>query len=76
MKDTICYHTGPSKTNYEQTKRILNAKKLELEKYLIEHAGVVEVHAMPHPNDSFYGRVYGETSLDENGSKILRIRIK
>ena len=68
--------TEPSEADREQTKRILESKRRELEKYLIEHPEVVAVHAIPQPNGSFHGRVYGETYLDENGSKNLRIHIK
>ena len=68
--------TEPSKADIEQTKRILEAKKRELENYLIEHPEVVAVHTMPQLNFRFNGYVYGETYLDENGSKGMRFRVK
>ena len=67
--------TEPSEADREQTKRILEAKRRELEKYLIENPGVVAVHSVPQPK-GFHGLVYGETYLDENGSKNMIFRIK
>lgn len=50
--------TEPSEADREQTKRILEAKRREFEKYLIEHPEVVAVHSVPQPKGTFHGRVY------------------
>ena len=65
-----------SENERQQTIKYLSTVKNKLQDYLMTHPEVVEVHAVPQPHNHIRGVAYGETYLDENGSKNMRIRIK
>ncbi len=66
----------PSLAELQQARRYLLSQERKLQKYLVENPEVVVLHSIPQLNNTFHGRVYGETYLDENGSKNLRVRLK